>query len=264
MDEGRFIATGRPLDLVREHVGEFVLELLGDAGVEADVTREFPALAIAAERPAPVPLRRPRRRPGSAGRSVRQPRRPSSARVGRRRVPQADRPGDPRVSAAPTPEAVRVRSRRGLAAVSARFTKVWYRDTYVYASNWKTNLLPPLIEPFIYLFAMGIGVGYYIDHDRRGRLPGLRRPGHHRHHRHPACHLRVHLRLLLPHGLPEHLRRHHLHAGQRRRGEPGRRLLGRHAQLHQRGGRGGASWPPSAACRWCGSRPSSRCSSSRG
>jgi lipooligosaccharide transport system ATP-binding protein len=44
MDEGRFVASGRPLDLVREHVGEFVLELLGDANVEADVTREFPAL----------------------------------------------------------------------------------------------------------------------------------------------------------------------------------------------------------------------------
>jgi lipooligosaccharide transport system permease protein len=56
-----------------------------------------------------------------------------------------------------------VRFRRGLAAVSTRFTTVWYRDTYVYASNWKTNLLPPLIEPFIYLFAMGLGVGYYID-----------------------------------------------------------------------------------------------------
>ena len=44
MDEGRFIAQGRPLDLVREHVGEFVLELLGDATVEAAVTREFPSL----------------------------------------------------------------------------------------------------------------------------------------------------------------------------------------------------------------------------
>jgi lipooligosaccharide transport system permease protein len=64
---------------------------------------------------------------------------------------------------APEAEVVTVRSRRGLAAVSTRFTSVWYRDTYVYASNWKTNLLPPLIEPFIYLFAMGLGVGHYID-----------------------------------------------------------------------------------------------------
>ena len=44
MDEGRFIAQGRPLDLVREHVGEFVLELLGDTTVEADVAQEFPSL----------------------------------------------------------------------------------------------------------------------------------------------------------------------------------------------------------------------------
>ncbi|GAB4246522.1 MAG: ABC transporter permease [Thermoleophilia bacterium] len=53
--------------------------------------------------------------------------------------------------------------RRGLAAVSSRFTAVWYRDTYVYAKRWKTNLLPPLLEPFLYLFALGIGVGYYVE-----------------------------------------------------------------------------------------------------
>ncbi len=53
--------------------------------------------------------------------------------------------------------------RRGLAAVTGRFTRVWYRDTYVYAKRWTTNLLPPIVEPFLYLFAMGIGVGHYIQ-----------------------------------------------------------------------------------------------------
>ncbi len=52
---------------------------------------------------------------------------------------------------------------RGLLAVSHRFTSVWYRDTYVYAKRWKTNLLPPLLEPFIYLFGLGVGVGHFID-----------------------------------------------------------------------------------------------------
>jgi lipooligosaccharide transport system permease protein len=40
---------------------------------------------------------------------------------------------------------------------------VWYRDTYVYVRRWKTNLLPPIVEPFIYLAAMGLGVGYYVE-----------------------------------------------------------------------------------------------------
>jgi lipooligosaccharide transport system permease protein len=53
--------------------------------------------------------------------------------------------------------------RRGLANVSGRFRHVWYRDTFVYVRRWRTNLLPPLVEPFIYLGAMGLGVGHYVD-----------------------------------------------------------------------------------------------------
>jgi lipooligosaccharide transport system permease protein len=70
---------------------------------------------------------------------------------------------EPLTTREPGAEVATIRSRRGLAAVSTRFVTVWYRDTYVYATNWKTNLVPPLIEPFIYLFAMGLGVGHYID-----------------------------------------------------------------------------------------------------
>ncbi|GAB4248985.1 MAG: ABC transporter ATP-binding protein [Thermoleophilia bacterium] len=43
MDHGRIIARGRPLDLVREHVGEFVLELVAGPDVEARIARAHPA-----------------------------------------------------------------------------------------------------------------------------------------------------------------------------------------------------------------------------
>ncbi len=53
--------------------------------------------------------------------------------------------------------------RRGLAAVGRRFTQVWYRDAYVYFKTWASSLLPPLIEPFLYLLALGVGLGYYVS-----------------------------------------------------------------------------------------------------
>jgi lipooligosaccharide transport system permease protein len=56
----------------------------------------------------------------------------------------------------------RVRPARGLRAVGPRFFQVWYRDAHVFGKLWKTNLFPPLIEPFLYLLALGIGVGYYV------------------------------------------------------------------------------------------------------
>jgi lipooligosaccharide transport system permease protein len=62
----------------------------------------------------------------------------------------------------PSPAAA-IRSRRGLRNLSFRFRHVWYRNTYVYVRRWQTNLLPPLLEPFLYLFALGIGVGHYIE-----------------------------------------------------------------------------------------------------
>lgn len=54
-------------------------------------------------------------------------------------------------------------ARRGLAAVSLRFLQVWRRDAYVFVKLWKTNLFPPLIEPYLYLLALGLGVGFYVD-----------------------------------------------------------------------------------------------------
>ena len=44
MDNGCIIARGRPLDLVREHVGEFVLELMADPRLEAEIAQAHPDL----------------------------------------------------------------------------------------------------------------------------------------------------------------------------------------------------------------------------
>jgi len=44
MDNGCIIARGRPLDLVREHVGEFVLELIADTRLEAEIAQAHPDL----------------------------------------------------------------------------------------------------------------------------------------------------------------------------------------------------------------------------
>jgi lipooligosaccharide transport system permease protein len=62
--------------------------------------------------------------------------------------------------AADTPELRR--SRQGLGAVGTRFRQVWFRDAYVFIKLWKTNLFPPLIEPYLYLLALGLGVGFYV------------------------------------------------------------------------------------------------------
>lgn len=44
IDEGHFIAGGRPLELIRQQVGEFVLELIASQDVEELIERERPGL----------------------------------------------------------------------------------------------------------------------------------------------------------------------------------------------------------------------------
>jgi lipooligosaccharide transport system permease protein len=46
--------------------------------------------------------------------------------------------------------------------ISGRFWKVWRRDLDVYLKTWKVNLVPPLIEPVLYLLAMGFGLGALV------------------------------------------------------------------------------------------------------
>ncbi len=61
------------------------------------------------------------------------------------------------------PDGTRARPRRGIAAVGPRFLQVWYRNAFVFVKLWKTNLFPPLIEPYLYLLALGLGVGFYVS-----------------------------------------------------------------------------------------------------
>ncbi|SES97633.1 lipooligosaccharide transport system permease protein [Methanococcoides vulcani] len=41
--------------------------------------------------------------------------------------------------------------------------KVWRRNKDVFMKNAKLNFLPPFIEPLLYLFAMGFGLGLFIE-----------------------------------------------------------------------------------------------------
>jgi lipooligosaccharide transport system permease protein len=41
--------------------------------------------------------------------------------------------------------------------ISTRFIRIWQRNLTVYQESWKINFLPPLLEPFFYLLAFGIG-----------------------------------------------------------------------------------------------------------
>ena len=46
--------------------------------------------------------------------------------------------------------------------ISSRAWRVWRRDLEVYATTWKTNFLPPLLEPVQYILAFGVGMGSLI------------------------------------------------------------------------------------------------------
>jgi lipooligosaccharide transport system permease protein len=45
---------------------------------------------------------------------------------------------------------------------------VWYRNLVVFGKTWKVNFFPPFIEAFLYLSAIGLGIGTYI-----GTLDGI-------------------------------------------------------------------------------------------
>lgn len=50
--------------------------------------------------------------------------------------------------------------------ISLRSLRVWQRDIDVYMTNWKTEFLPPLFEPILYVFAFGFGLGSLIHEVR--------------------------------------------------------------------------------------------------
>ncbi len=49
-----------------------------------------------------------------------------------------------------------------LNGVSWRFRRVWQRNFDVYRATWKVNFIPPLLEPLLYLFAFGMGLGGFL------------------------------------------------------------------------------------------------------
>jgi lipooligosaccharide transport system permease protein len=46
--------------------------------------------------------------------------------------------------------------------VTRRAWKVWHRNLVVFTRTWKVNFFPPFIEAFLYLSAIGLGIGSYI------------------------------------------------------------------------------------------------------
>jgi lipooligosaccharide transport system permease protein len=49
-----------------------------------------------------------------------------------------------------------------LPKISQRVWKVWYRNLVVFIRTWKVNFFPPFIEAFLYLSAIGLGIGTYV------------------------------------------------------------------------------------------------------
>jgi lipooligosaccharide transport system permease protein len=47
--------------------------------------------------------------------------------------------------------------------VTRRAGKVWYRNMVVFIRTWQVNFFPPLVEALLYLFAIGIGIGTYVQ-----------------------------------------------------------------------------------------------------
>jgi lipooligosaccharide transport system permease protein len=49
-----------------------------------------------------------------------------------------------------------------LANISWKSIQVWRRNRDVFFTTWKTNFIPPFLEPILYLTAMGLGFGILI------------------------------------------------------------------------------------------------------
>src|SRR5690606_25436074 len=50
-----------------------------------------------------------------------------------------------------------------LPRLSSRAWTVWARNRDVFTKTFRVNFLPPLVEPILYLLALGFGLGTYID-----------------------------------------------------------------------------------------------------
>jgi len=47
--------------------------------------------------------------------------------------------------------------------ISRRFLRVWQRNLTVYKKTWKVSFLPPLMEPFLFIVAFGIGLSAIVE-----------------------------------------------------------------------------------------------------
>ncbi len=50
-----------------------------------------------------------------------------------------------------------------LAGISYRSFRVWQRNRDVFRRLWKTELVPPLVEPIVFILAIGLGLGAYVN-----------------------------------------------------------------------------------------------------
>ncbi len=46
--------------------------------------------------------------------------------------------------------------------VTRRAWKVWHRNLLVFVRTWQVNFFPPFVEAFLYLTAIGLGIGTYV------------------------------------------------------------------------------------------------------
>ncbi len=51
----------------------------------------------------------------------------------------------------------------GILSISGAFLRVWERNARVFVTLWKFNLLPALMEPLLFIFVFGVGLGSYIE-----------------------------------------------------------------------------------------------------
>lgn len=46
--------------------------------------------------------------------------------------------------------------------IGRRAWQVWWRDLYVFMKTYRVNFIPPIIEPVLYLAALGFGLGLFV------------------------------------------------------------------------------------------------------
>jgi lipooligosaccharide transport system permease protein len=51
----------------------------------------------------------------------------------------------------------------GMMDLSYRVVKVWRRNLVTFMKTWRVNFIPPFLEPVLYLLALGLGVGSFIE-----------------------------------------------------------------------------------------------------